>query len=85
MDFRQVLKGWGGVVEKLSSTPPSPPHCVGNARDSPATEPFPGKGMHFLKGQAGGQWLSTKSFPNLTSKSKYALLSRRDPCSLKGC
>lgn len=29
--------------------------------------------------------LSTKAFPNLISKSKYAMLMPRDPCSLKGC
>lgn len=84
MNFRQVLNGGGGCrVEKLSNSIPCTVWVM--SRDSLATKPFPGKGMHFLKGHAGGQWLSTKAFPNLTSKSECAMLSPRDPCSLKGC
>lgn len=53
------------------------------SHDSLATKSFPGKGLHFLKGQAAGQWMSTKAFLNLASRSEYAMVSPRELCSTK--
>lgn len=77
--------GRGHVVEKLSNPTPTPCIVWVMPHDSLATKPFPGKEIHFLKGQAVGQWLSTEAFPNLPPKSQCAMLSPRAPCSMEGC
>ena len=76
--------GRGHVVEKLSNPTPIPCIVWVMPHDSLATKPFPGKEIHFLKGQAVGQWLSTEAFPNLPPKSQCAMLSPRAPRSMEG-
>lgn len=40
--------------------------------------------MHFLSSQAAGQWLSTKTFPNLTPNLSLQWGGPKEPCSTMG-
>lgn len=80
----EQISGWfwrrseGSPVKKPSSSP----HCTVWVMmcNLLARKTFPGKGTHFLKDQAAGQWLNSKLFPNLTPKSEYAMVSPRETC-----